>query len=319
MINKKPFQEIFNLYFHGKYSFEDFINTDIKRCVTPHQFNQKTMLSVNKKLAEFHKFINVFIINKLAYNSFVCFSYIENTTIRNCLEPHKNNKYFLSTDISNFFGSIQSVDVMNTIQSNINEGSLNISDIEKYKDSIIKLITFNDSLPIGFSTSGRLSNSILFKFDQVVLDSCNAQNITYSRYADDLIFSSNDKNIKQTQLMVENALAALFNKRLKINIDKTKIYSKRAKIKILGMTITPNGSITIDKKIKSDIELAMHFYAKNTEKFCSIIENKFDGNIQKAFGTVAYINSVDKAYLNKLRKKYGNYTVESFLRKSAKQ
>ncbi|OJA03756.1 hypothetical protein BGC33_00355, partial [Bathymodiolus thermophilus thioautotrophic gill symbiont] len=82
---------------------------------------------------------------------------------------HKNNKYFLSTDISNFFGSIQSVDVMATIQHNINKGNIAITDIEQYKDNIVKLMTFEGTLPLGFSSSGRLSNSILLKFDQAVL------------------------------------------------------------------------------------------------------------------------------------------------------
>ncbi|OJA03757.1 hypothetical protein BGC33_00365, partial [Bathymodiolus thermophilus thioautotrophic gill symbiont] len=51
---------------------------------------------------------------------------------------HKNNKYFLSTDISNFFGSIQSVDVMATIQHNINKGNIAITDIEQYKGRLQK-------------------------------------------------------------------------------------------------------------------------------------------------------------------------------------
>ncbi len=317
-MQKKSFQETFNLYFHGKYSFEDFINTPIKDNITQHQFDQRTVLSANKKLTEFHKFINVFIVNKLTYDDSICFSYAKNTTIRHCIEPHKNNKHFLSTDISNFFASIQSVDVMNTIQHNIDEGNIGIADIDQYKDSIIKLITFEGALPIGFSTSGRLSNAILFEFDKVILTECQSKNITYSRYADDLIFSSNNKNIVQVKPIVETALSNIFDERLKINDKKTKTYSKKSKIKILGLIITPNGDITIDKKIKSDIQIAMHFYANDTNKFDSFLRKRFDGNIQKIFGIVGYINSVNKDFLNKLRKKYGNYIVDSFLRKSAK-
>ncbi|CAB5506353.1 hypothetical protein THERMOS_2292 [Bathymodiolus thermophilus thioautotrophic gill symbiont] len=32
-----------------------------------------------------------------------------------------------------------------------------------------------------------------------------------------------------------------------------------------------------------------------------------NGEIHKVFGIVSYINSMDKNFLNKLRKKYGNY------------
>ncbi|WP_084032365.1 reverse transcriptase domain-containing protein [Bathymodiolus thermophilus thioautotrophic gill symbiont] len=139
------------------------------------------------------------------------------------------------------------------------------------KDNIVKLMTFEGTLPLGFSSSGRLSNSILLKFDQAVLSQCKPQKITYSRYADDLIFSSNDTNIKQVKSTVEDILASMFNQKLKINHNKTKTYSKKSRVKILGMVITPNGEI------------------------------------HKVFGIVSYINSVDKNFLNKLRKKYGNY------------
>lgn len=318
MIMKKPLEEIFDLYFHGKYSFEEFININIEDHIAQHQSNQRTVFSVNKKLAEFHKFTNVFIVNKLDYDTSVCFSYTENTTVRHCIKPHKDNRYFLSTDIANFFSSIQRIDVINTIQYNINKGNIGIADAERYRDDIVKLITFENTLPAGFSTSGRLSNSILLEFDKEILNHCKQKNITYSRYADDLIFSSNNKNIAQIKPIIETILSKIFNRRLKINHDKTKIYSKKSKIKILGLVITPNGNITIDKKIKSDTETAMYFYTNDADKFDSFLKKRFDGRIKKIFGAVSYINSVDKEFLNKLRKKYGNYIVDSFLRQSAK-
>jgi RNA-directed DNA polymerase len=319
MIETKSLQKTFNLYFHGKYSFDDFINTDIKEHITnQHQINNKTVLSIDKKLTEFHNFINIFIINQLDFDTSACFSYAKNTTVYDCLKPHKDNKYFLSTDITNFFGSICSADISKTIQHNINEKKIFISDINRYRNDIIKLLTVEDFLPIGFSTSGRLSNSILFEFDKKILIKCRSNNITYSRYADDLIFSSNNEDIAQIKPIIKDILNNMFNKRLKINHDKTKTYSKKSRIKILGLIITPNGDITIDKKMKSDIETAMHFYANDTNKFNSFLEKKFDGKIQKVFGIVGYINSVNKDFLNKLRKKYGNYIVDSFLRKSAK-
>ncbi|MBA5248630.1 MAG: RNA-directed DNA polymerase [Gammaproteobacteria bacterium] len=314
----RPFQEIFNLYFHGKYCFEDFIATDVKKHTKKHDINNKIILSADKKLKEFHQFINVFIVNQLEFNDSVCFSYAKNTTTHTCLEPHKNNTYFLSMDIVNFFGSICNTDITRVIEHNIKQKKINISDIEKYTASIVKLITFEGVLPIGFTTSGRISNAILFEFDKKILDYCSPKNITYSRYADDLIFSGNDTNIGQVKSTVKNILTDLFDTRLNINNDKTKTYFKNTRIKILGMVITPNGKITIDKKIKSDIEIAMYFYVSDSVKFEAILEKKFNGNMHKIFGIIAYINSVDKDYLNKLRKKYGNYTVESFLRKSAK-
>lgn len=318
MTKIQSLKEIFNLYFHKKYAFEAFINIDVEKHIVRHKINDKSILSVDKKLTEFHKFINIFIVSQLDFDRSICFSYAKNITVYDCLNPHKENKCFLSMDIANFFSSIQSVDIDNTIQLNIDEKNIPISDISEHKDSIVKLLTFEGTLPIGFSTSGRLSNSILSEFDKKILKHCKSKNIIYSRYADDLIFSNNSQDIEEIKTVVENTLFTLFNKRLIVNHNKTKTYSKKNQVKMLGLVITPNGNITIDKKIKSDIETMMHFYAVNTDKFNAVLQSKFGGSIQRVFGIVGYINSVDKEFLNKLRKKYGNYTVESFLRRSAK-
>jgi RNA-directed DNA polymerase len=101
-----------------------------------------------------------------------------------------------------------------------------------------------------------------------------------------------------------------------INHKKTKFYNRGNKIKILGAVITPNNMITVDKRLKSDIEILFHFYKTDRLKYNEILEQRFNNNEKKVYGILSYINSLDSAFLLKLRKKYGNYIVDAFLHRS---
>ena len=73
----------------------------------------------------------------------------------------------------------------------------NLSD--EYRELICD-IAFKDSsimhedfpLPIGASTSPIISNILLYRFDECMSEHSNSLGITYTRYADDLIFFHNE-------------------------------------------------------------------------------------------------------------------------------
>jgi RNA-directed DNA polymerase len=310
------FKDLFNLYFHNKYSFDDFIKININDSVEKIKFRDKTIFKLSKEspLKEFHKFIHLFILNNLKTHK-VCFSYTKNLNIKDCLEPHKNSKYFISTDIHDFFNNITKNDILNILNKNLE--FINISDISKYLEFIASIVVVNDRLPVGFSTSGVISNSVLFDFDTLIEKYCKQNNIIYTRYSDDLIFSGNNKSTKNVLNEVDNILLKLFNTRLLRNKRKTIFYSHKSRVEILGLVITPNGNITINKELKSKIENLMYFYINDKGKFKNILNNEFKNDIKNIFALIAYINSVDNFFMQKLKKKYGNFVIDSFLRKSA--
>jgi RNA-directed DNA polymerase len=315
-INKNPqFNDIFDLYFHNKHQFNDFININIDNNIEQFKFRNKIIFKTKKNspLKEFHKFITLFILNKLEINK-VCFSYSKGLTTEKCLFPHKNSKYFISTDINNFFNSITKKDILNILDKNLE--NIGIKDLSKYLNIVVNMLTIDDKLSIGFSTSGVISNAVLFEFDNIVTVHCKKKNIIYTRYADDLIFSSNDKSVKTIIPKIDEILSTLFDNRLSRNFKKTKFYSHNSRVEILGFTITPSGNITINKKLKSKIENLMYVYINNNSKFIEILNKEFDGKIEKISGLMAYINSADKLFMQKMKKKYGNFVIDSFLRKS---
>ena len=319
----KNFQEIFDSYFHGKYTFEKFLTTIpcIDISIVSKQFNNNQFYSYKKnngkltkeakELKDYHKFIENIVIEYMQESDSV-YSYSKEKSIFDCINLHKNSKIYFKTDIKNFFQSI----ILELIRKMIIENipNIQITDIGKYIESILKLVTYSDVLPVGFTTSPKLSNKILFEFDIKIKEYCNQSNIIYSRYSDDLIFSSNYyTNLKDLKNIIEQILKSNYDNRFSLNDKKTKLLNKSKRILLLGMIITPNGHITVEKSLKKKIKQLLYLYKSNKEKYERFLNENFSGSEAKAYGKLNYIYEIDKDYIVYLRKKYGNYIIDEFL------
>lgn len=140
----------------------------------------------------------------------------------------------------------------------------------------------------------------------------------YTRYSDDIIISGSEGKLYGIGKIVETILSSKFDSAMTINTTKTKYSSIGNRVKILGMTILPNGMLTIDTKLKTEIEVLLHFYVKDKQKFLDKIQTDSATALIKLSGYLNYINTVDQAYLDKLRKKYGSSVVDMFVRGSVK-
>ncbi len=309
------FQNTFKSYFHDKYSFDDFLCVNTSEEVKIFTIQKTDIYSPSYNLKQFQQFLNIFIFDKLLVNDEVCHSYQKGKNIHSCLVPHKDSQYYFTADIRNFFSSIKRSDAEKILEQNIN--NVSIIDLKKYIVDILDIVTMDGNLPVGFLTSPKISNAFLYEFDNVVQNYCKDKSIVYTRYSDDLIFSSSDQGeLHEMQTYLTCQLEQSFGEKILLNSKKTKILSKSSKVKLLSIVLTTDGTLTIDKKIKSDIEILFHFYLTNKTKFNDVLKNRFDNRIGRVFGIMSYINGIDRHYILFLRKKYGNYIVDGFLHRS---
>jgi RNA-directed DNA polymerase len=308
-LQKRNFKEIFQIYFHDKYSYNDFLNIQLVNGenITKNSYNNNITYSykiVNNKyeLKNYHTFLNNLIFAKLNLHNNV-YSYRENHTILQMLTNHKNDKYFFTTDIKNFFGSI----TKNMIKDCL------ITDIKNLPiEHILNIITVDGTLPAGFVTSPSISNVILFKFDDEITKYCNSNNVTYSRYSDDLVFSSDDR-LDDINNIVQKILSKYYNNSFILNNNKSKYLDKTKLLKILGLVITPEGHITVPKKEKENIKKLIYFYMNDQNKFNIFLKENYNTSIAKAYGKLNYINDIDINFIQYLRKKYGNFVIDKFM------
>jgi RNA-directed DNA polymerase len=247
-------------------------------------------------------------------NENVVFSYRKGVSIYDAVYPHKDSKYILNTDIKSFFLHIDKDDIKSLILKNKKNYLIEEDDIERYLNRLVDLVSYNNILPIGAPTSPKISNAYLFEFDKKLEEYCQNNGIVYTRYSDDFIFSSDTKDKFDVLLNTMKKLLLEFGlEKMQLNEAKTKLQKKGSKIMLLGLVITPNGTITVDKKIKKEIEVLLHFYISDKEKFKDFFEKNYDSNLEKVSGCLSHIKSIDKLFISKLKRKYGSYIVNSFI------
>lgn len=315
MVNR-DFESAFEAMYHGKYDFKDFKLGDISEKFKKLDLNKKNIYEADPTLKIYHKFLNLFVFQWLQFNEKCVFSYRKGMNVADAVKKHAQNKHFYQTDLNNFFGSIRSDFVKASIIASIDR--MPVTDVLIYIDRIIELCTVSDKLPVGFSTSPLISNACLLHFDNEVDRYCAQNGLVYTRYSDDIIISGGEKKLYGTGEVIAEALHQQFKGALSINSSKTKYSSAGNKVKILGMMILPNGTITIDSRLKADIEVLLHFFTKDKQKFLDKIATDSTTALAKVSGYLNYINTTDKTYLNKLRKKYGASVIDMFVRGSVK-
>lgn len=311
-------KEAFDLTFHNKLDFDNFINLDVKNECKLFRINNKVVFNPSITLKKYLRFLNNFVFNYSEINVEVVHSYRKGKNAYTAVQRHTENKYFFQTDINNFFNSIAIEDINFILNNNLSR--VPISDLNDYKDNILKLVTIDQVLPVGFSSSPNISNTCLYQFDNEFNTYCKKNEIIYTRYSDDIILSCQNKNnLKNIESIISNQLSIFHNDRIKLNQQKTKYTHKGEKIKILGMVILPCGKISVDMKLKKQLEILIHFYINDNDKFLDYLTNHYHGDLSKISGQLNYINSIDESYLNKLRRKYGNYVIDIFFHQTIKK
>ncbi len=142
------------------------------------------------------------------------------------LKPHMGRKFYMRVDIKDFFGSITT----DTLSKELSRGCK----VESIVEIMVQLCTINDKLPQGGVTSPVLSNIAFTKVDQRIIKYCQslitlykgaerkANDIVYTRYADDMLFSSDNFDFKKSKYFLYMIKKILLENGYKINSEKTK-------------------------------------------------------------------------------------------------
>lgn len=123
------------------------------------------------------------ILDKLTPSPYAT-AYIRGRRLLSNVTPHRNNRYFVCMDIEDFFPSIS----RNRITT--------LFELLGYSRKVAMLLsglcTCSRNLPEGAVTSPALSNLAVAKLDRRLAGYTSRRNVTYTRYSDDLTFSSNN-------------------------------------------------------------------------------------------------------------------------------
>jgi len=141
----------------------------------------RTLYPSKGKLKEIQAIIKNAILSKLALSQGVYGGVKGKDSVRNA-KVHKGKKYKFVTDLKDFYPSVRPKMVY---QALIRYGfSSDVASI------LTKLTTYKNQVPQGAPTSTHITNIALSDLDDYMTDLCSKRNISYTRYVDDMTFSS---------------------------------------------------------------------------------------------------------------------------------
>lgn len=204
---------------------------------------QRVIRPSKKKLKIIQSKIKDRILSKIELPSNVHGGVKKKSNITNA-KPHQGNKYVFVTDLKDFYPSIKS--------KKIHELFIELGYNKQFALYVTKLTTWKGELPQGTPTSTHISNVYFLKTDYELIKLCEENNITYTRYVDDLTFSS-PKNFKD---LIPTFLAVIKKSGLKISYRKTNYQGNQ---NVTGIVVLLH-KIKAPKKIieKASLEIDNH-------------------------------------------------------------
>ncbi len=205
--------------------------------------------------------------------------FIKGRDIVSNARTHARKRYVLNIDLKDFFATINFGRVLGAFKSYPFNFNQNVAAL------LANVCCYKNALPQGSPASPIMSDIICVTLDKSLIQFAKEHHLTYTRYADDITFSSNRK------ISFENVVSTLNNDSIistelesiiqscgfNINHDKVRFrINKSQRVEVTGLTVNqfPNvRRIYIRNKINAVLHaIDKHGITKAQQKF----NNKFD-------------------------------------------
>jgi RNA-directed DNA polymerase len=250
-----------------------------------------------KRLKDYQRSLLKFLETKLPIHE-AAFAYKKNMGIKENAERHKMSSYLLKMDFQNFFYSISPKLFFDAL----NRHNIEFSSEDKFL--LENILFFNPSkktggklvLSIGAPSSPFISNFMMYFFDESIRKACLDLNVTYTRYADDLTFSSNTKNVLfKVPEIVKKLLRDCFGGSITVNEVKTVFSSKAHNRHITGITVTNDNKLSIGRQRKRYISSLIYQFSINQ------LDQEYIKHLQ---GLIAFCLNIEPDFVERMKKKY---------------
>ncbi|MDR2970614.1 MAG: reverse transcriptase family protein, partial [Bacteroidales bacterium] len=167
-------------------------------------------------------------------------------------EVHTGKKHVLNIDLKDFFPSISA----RRIKALFSSPYFNYN--EQIATALTLLTTYQAKLPTGAPTSPVLSNFVCLELDADLRSFCQENQLQFTRYADDLTFSSNTLIPQDT---IQNIKQIIQKHGFEINEKKLRLQSSFRKQTVTGLTV--NEKVNVDRKLLKKIRAMLHDLTTN--------------------------------------------------------
>lgn len=232
-------------------------------------------------------------------------AYRDGVGIRENATEHLKSKYLLKMDFSDFFPSIVPKDLILHIKKHrgeiLKEDAYAVKKLffwARKKDPVHKL-------SIGAPSSPFISNTLMYEFDCRIFEECTRLEINYTRYADDLTFTTNKQGVLfELPSLVVRICREIDYPTLKINADKTVFSSKGRNRHVTGLVLTNDDKISLGHEKKRYVRSLIYKYS---------LGGMSSDEIYSLKGMLAFAKHVEPSFYQSVVRKYGEAVVGSIV------
>jgi RNA-directed DNA polymerase len=255
------------------------------------------------------KFIQRLLIDKLRGSLKIhsaAMAYEKNVGIRANALRHVENKFLLKMDFKDFFPSVTpellfAITDSQNIRFEPNERIL-------LEHALFWKMTRRSKLrlSVGAPSSPFISNFVMSNFDSNMAAYCFARGIVYTRYADDITFTSNTKGILfEIPDKVKLALKTDCLGKIKVNSTKTVFASKATNRHVTGLVLTNESKLSVGRWRKREISSLIHKFK------LSLLDTEETLRLK---GLIAFAIHIEPDFIQRMKNKYSENIISEIMR-----
>lgn len=166
---------------------------------------------------------------------------------------HTHKRWVFMIDIKDFFPSITWGRVYGMFQAYPFEASTDVARI------LANLVVYDNSLPQGSPCSPLLANMVCRAMDSFLLAWARKNGFYYSRYADDLTFTTNQRECTDSQ---QQEIEQIVQKSgFRINKEKTRLLARYKRQLVTGLVVN-SGKVNIPREQYRNLRALLHNVAR---------------------------------------------------------
>lgn len=184
------------------------------------------------------------------------FGFVEGKSIVDGAKNHSGKNYVYNIDLKDFFHSFD----LNKVKMGFYNPPFNLKDErEPLAYMLACLVTYTIEgkrvLPQGSPASPSITNLLCWRLDHRLSGLAKRFGVEYTRYADDITFSSNHNCYKDN--FITELKRIIKSQGLSINPKKTRLQSNNLRQEVTGLTV--NNKVNVSKKYLKDVRMYLYF------------------------------------------------------------
>ena len=287
---------------------------------------RRTISVPNLDILMVQRWLTKHILNRQPVHS-ASYAFKPGSSIVRCANRHTGARWLVKMDISGFFGSISEIAVFRVFRS-LGYEPLMAFELARLTTCVTnnwyrytnwrwrnyypfyEIGSYNDGrighLPQGAPTSPMLSNLVMRDLDNRIADIAGHNNLIFSRYSDDLTFSTRESwSRSRSKVLIRSVSQALRTAGFYPNVRKTKIVPPGGRKVVLGLVV--DGEVPqLSRQFRGNLRQHLYFLEKygpvehmRRRKFETILGMK-----HHIRGYIDYARMIDEQYGIEMLKKY---------------